>query len=125
MKGGTVPGGIEGSRAIDVSDRLGHRLLHIRTFAKGKLHQSSTLNALAVHRLNACDVEEVVLVIVGKEPFHLCGSHAAVGLSDVDHWISYFRKDIHAHPSNRHEEPSDDCDQRHNDGERTTQSCED
>ncbi len=34
--------------------------------------------------LNAGDVEEVVLVVVGKKALHLAGIHAAIGLRDVD-----------------------------------------
>ena len=34
--------------------------------------------------MDAADVEEVVLVVEGEQPFHLRGVHAAVGLDDVD-----------------------------------------
>ncbi len=34
--------------------------------------------------MDAVDVEEVVLVVVGDQPFHLGRVHAAVGLGDVD-----------------------------------------
>jgi len=114
----------EGASAIYITNRLSHCLLHIRSFAERQFHQSCALNTLAIHRLNACDVEEVILVVVGKKSFHLRGRHAAVGLGDVDHRIANLWKDVHAHPPNRNKESSDDRNQRDDHGERTTQSCE-
>src|SRR5205823_9813976 len=56
--------------------------------------------ALDVARLdvmNAADVEEVVLVVVRQQPFHLLGRHAAVGLGDVNDRQVERRKDVHLH----------------------------
>ena len=42
------------------------------------------LDVLRLDVVDAADVEEVVLVVVGDQPFHLLRVHAAVGLGDVD-----------------------------------------
>src|SRR5437867_11579798 len=68
----------EGPGSSDVANRLRHSLLHVGAFAKGQLHQRGALNALAIDRLDARDVEEVVLVVVGEKALHLCRSHAAI-----------------------------------------------
>ena len=115
----------EGARAIYIADCLSHGLLHVRSFAERQFHQRRALNALAIHRLNAGDVEEVILVVVGEETFHLRRCHAAEGLGDVDHRIANLWKDVHAHPSNRDKESGDDRNQRDDHSEGATQSCKD
>ena len=114
----------EGACAIHIAHRLPHRLLHVRAFPEGQLHEGCALHALAVHRLNARDVEEVVLVVVGEESFHLRRVHAAIRLCDVDDRIADLRKDVHPHAAYRHEEASDNRDQGYDHGERPTESCE-
>ena len=47
--------------------------------------------------LDAGDVEEVILVVVGEEPLHLRRVHAAVGLRDVDGRNAQRRKHILGH----------------------------
>jgi hypothetical protein len=49
-----------------------------------QLHQGHALDVLRFDVVNAVDVEEVVFVVVGDQPFHLGRVHAAVGLGDVD-----------------------------------------
>ena len=48
--------------------------------------------------VDAADVEEVVLVVVGEQPFHLRRVHAAVGLADVDDRQVQVREDVDFHP---------------------------
>ena len=91
------PGRHEGPGSSDVANRLRHSLLHVGAFAKGQLHQRGALNALAIDRLDARDVEEVVLVVVGEEAFHLRGSHAAIRLRNIDDGVAHLREDIRAH----------------------------
>src|SRR5260370_11744345 len=102
----------EGPSSSDVADRLRHCLLHVGSFTKGQLHQRGALNALAIDRLNTCDVEEVVVVVVGKEPFHLRRSHTAIRLRYVDDGVAHLRKDVCAHSAKRHDESNQDRDQR-------------
>jgi hypothetical protein len=51
---------------------------------KLQLHDRSALDVLGLHVLDAGDVEEVILVVVGQVAFHLQRVHAAIGLCDVD-----------------------------------------
>src|SRR5205807_7658214 len=74
----------EGPRAVDVADRLGHRLGHVGVGEEVELHQGDALDVAALDVVDAVDVEEVVLVVVGEQPLHLGRVHAAVGLGDVD-----------------------------------------
>jgi len=48
--------------------------------------------------LDAADVEEVVLVVVDDEPFHLGRIQAAIGLSDIENRDTEIRKDVAWHP---------------------------
>ena len=59
-----------------------------------ELHQGGALDVPGLDVVNAGDVEEVVLVIVGEEPFHLPWVHAAVGLSHIDDGEVELREDI-------------------------------
>ena len=47
--------------------------------------------------LDAVDVEEVILVVVGDEPFHLGRVHAAVGLGDVERRHAEVGEDVARH----------------------------
>ena len=93
----------EGARAVDVADGLGHRLRHVGAFVEDELHQRGALDALALDVIDAGDVEEVILVVVGEVAFHLRRVHAAVRLRDVDGRIADLREDIHRHPLHRQE----------------------
>ena len=88
----------EGPRAVDVVDRLGHRLGHVGAGMEVQLHQGHALDVPRLDVVDAADVEEVVLVVVGEEPFHLRRVHAAVGLADVDHRQVQGREDVDFHP---------------------------
>ena len=55
----------EGPRAVDVADRLGHRLGHVGAGVEVQLHQGHALDVLRLDVVDAADVEEVVLVVVG------------------------------------------------------------
>ena len=48
--------------------------------------------------LDAGDVEEVVLVVVDDEPFHLGRIHAAIGLGDIENRYTEIGKDVAGHP---------------------------
>ena len=86
---------------------------------KHQLHQRGALNALALDVIDAGDVEEVILVVVGEVAFHLRGVHAAVGLGDVDGGIADLRKDIDGHALEREDGAERDGDQRHDNGDRS------
>ena len=65
---------------------------------KVQLHQGHALHVPRLDVMDAADIEEVVLVVVGEEPFHLRRVHAAVGLADVDHRQIQAREDVDFHP---------------------------
>src|SRR5213078_513640 len=89
-------GGHEGAGAVDVADDLGHGLGHVGAGVEEQLHQGDALDVAALDVVDAVDVEEVVLVIVGEQPFHLGRVHAAVGLGDVDDGQVEGGEDVHA-----------------------------
>ena len=62
-----------------------------------QLHERRALNALAFHVIDAGDVEEVILVVIGEVAFHLRRVHAAVRLRHVDGRIADLRKDVDRH----------------------------
>ena len=76
--------GHKGPGTIDVPHRFGHGLSHVRAGVEIELHQRHALDVLRFDVVNAVDVEEVILVVVGDQPFHLLRVHSAVGLRDVD-----------------------------------------
>ena len=49
-----------------------------------ELHERRALYALTFDVIDSGDVQEVILVVIGDEPFHLRRIHAAVRLRDVD-----------------------------------------
>ncbi|TXT29868.1 MAG: hypothetical protein FD138_2366 [Planctomycetota bacterium] len=63
-----------------------------------ELHQRRPLDVAALDVMDAVDVEEVVLVVVGQQPFHLRRVHAAIRLADVNHRQIERREDVHRHP---------------------------
>ncbi len=63
--------GHEGPGAVDVGDRLRRGLRHVGAGMELELDQPDALDRFAFDMLDAGDVEEVVLIIVDDEPFHL------------------------------------------------------
>src|SRR5207302_6141410 len=61
----------EGACAIHIGDGLGERLCHVRARMKRELEKPDILDGLRLHALNACDVKEVILVVVNEIAFHL------------------------------------------------------
>ena len=64
---------------------------------KLKLHDGGSLDVLRLDVLDARDVEEVILVVVGQVAFHLRRIHAALRLRDVDGGNAQRREDIARH----------------------------
>src|SRR4051794_29507428 len=82
--------------AIHIRDRLRERLAHVCFRMKRQPQESSALDRLRLNALDSVDIEEVVLVVVGEEPFHLLWTHAAIGLSNINDWKIQIRKDVHS-----------------------------
>src|SRR5262249_22735160 len=82
------------TRAIDVADRFGHRLSHIGARMKVELHQGHALDIATFDVVDAADIEEVILVVIGDQSFHLARVHAAVRLGNIDHWQIEPREDV-------------------------------
>ena len=89
---------------------------------KDQLHQSRALNALAFDAIDSGDVEEVILVIVGKVTLHLRRVHAAVGLSHVNGRVAHLGEDVDRHPLNSEKRKEREGDQCHDDRDRTAES---
>ena len=68
--------------------------------------------------MDAVDVEEVVLVVVGDQPFHLLRVHAAVGLADVDDRQVQGGEDVHLHPAEGQHAGEGDAGDQHHDRDR-------
>jgi hypothetical protein len=66
---------------------------------EGELEQRRVLDRLRLDALDAVDVEEVVLVVIGDEPFHLRRAHPAIGLRDVDDREIEIGEDVGPHPA--------------------------
>ena len=115
----------EGARAVHVADGLRHRLAHVGAFVEDQLHERRALNALALHVIDAGDVEEVILVVVSEVAFHLRGVHAAVGLGDVDGGVADLREDIDGHALEGEDGAEGDGDQRDDDGDGPAEGCQD
>jgi hypothetical protein len=75
-----------------------------------ELHDRHSLHILGFDVVNPADVQEVVLVIVRQQAFHLRRVHPAVGLADVDDRQVQVREDVDRHPERRQDAP-----QRHGD----------
>jgi hypothetical protein len=69
---------------VGVVDGLGECLGHIGARVELKLDERDTLDRFRLDVLNARDVEEVVLVVIGEVAFHLCGVHPSIGLGHVN-----------------------------------------
>ena len=123
---GVEPGdeGRDGARrheragAGDVADRLGHRLGHVGAGVEEELHDRHALDVAALDVMDARDVEEVILVVVGEQPLHLGRVHAAVGLGHVDHRQVQVREDVDRHPRHGQDAAQDGGDDEHHDRER-------
>jgi hypothetical protein len=84
-----------------------------------ELDQGDALDVLALDVLDAVDVEEVVLVIVGDEPFHLGGVHAAVRLGDVQRRHPEVGEDVARHALDREQAREHERDHEDDDGDGT------
>src|SRR5262249_26375164 len=65
------------------------------------LQQRYVLDRFRFDVLDAGDVEEVVLVVIGDESLHLRRVHAAVRLRDVDHRQVQVGEDVDRHARER------------------------
>ena len=88
----------ERPRAVDVTDRLGHRLRHIRARVEVQLHQRRPLDVLAFDVMNSGDVQEVIFVVVGEQAFHLGGVHSAKGLGYINDRQVETGENVDRHP---------------------------
>ncbi len=95
--------GHEGAGAIDVADRLCRGLRHVGPGMELELDQPDALDRFAFDMLDAGDVEEVVLIIVDDEPFHLRRVHAAVRLGHIQDGHPKIWKNVPGHPIDRQE----------------------
>jgi hypothetical protein len=59
-----------------------------------ELDEPYALDRLAFDMLDAGDVEEVVLVVVDDEPFHLRRVHAAIRLCHIQHGHPQIWEDV-------------------------------
>jgi hypothetical protein len=66
-----------------------------------QLNERDALDRLAFDVLDAGDVEEVVLVVVGDEPFHLRRIQATVRLRHIQYRHPQIRKDVSRHAIER------------------------
>ena len=106
----------ECARAIHIRHRLRHRRRHIRAGVELQLHDARALDALALHMLDARDVQKVILVVVSEVALHLRRVHAAVRLRDVDRRDAQRGEHIARHPLNRH--PPAEAQRHHGDDHR-------
>ena len=83
---------------------------------KVQLHQGEPLDVSGLDVVDACDVEEMVLVVVRQEAFHLCRIHAAIRLADVNHWQIEAREDVDRHLPDGQQAPQPDRNQHNHDG---------
>ena len=65
------------------------------------LHQSHALDVFGFHVFDACDVKEVVLVVVRQVAFHLRRIHAAVRLRHENSGRAQLRENVDGHPAQR------------------------
>ena len=117
--------GHEGAGAVHVADGFRHRLAQVGALVKYQLHERGALNALALDVIDAGDVEEVILVVIGEVAFHLRGVHAAIGLGHVDCGVADLREDIDGHALESEHGAEGDGDQRHDYGHRSAEGCQD
>jgi hypothetical protein len=100
-----------------ILDGLGHGLGHVGAGVEEELHQGQALDVLRFHVVDAVDVQEVVLVVVGEQPLHLGRVHAAVGLADVNHRQVQTGEDVHLHAADGQDAAHYQADHRHHDGD--------
>ncbi len=100
---------------VDLGDRLGHRLHHVGAGMEEELHLGEALDVLRLDMVDAADVEEVVLVMEGEQPFHLRRVHAAVRLDDIDDRQIEIGEDVDLHPGQRQAAADQQARQRHHD----------
>src|SRR6266446_2840119 len=93
--------GHEGAGAVDVGDRLRRGLRYVCAGMELELDQRYALDRFAFDMLDAGDVEEVVLVVVGDEPFHLRRVEPAVRLRHVQHGHPQIGEDVPRHAIER------------------------
>jgi hypothetical protein len=82
-----------------------------------ELHQRHPLHVAALDVMDAVDVEEVILVVVGEQTFHLRRVHATVRLTDIDDRQVEARKDIDLHPLHGQHGAHRQRDKQHHDGD--------
>ena len=111
----------ERARAVHLGDHLGHRLHHVGAGMEEDLHLGEALDVAGLDVVDAADVEEVVLVVEGEQPFHLGRVHAAVGLDDVDDRQVEVGEDVDLHARQRQAAADQQADQRDHDGDRVAQ----
>ena len=83
-----------------------------------QLHQGHALDVPRLDVMDAVDVEEMIFVIVGEQPFHLRRVHAAVGLADVDDRQVEVGEDVDRHAVDRQAAGQRDRDHEHHHGHR-------
>jgi hypothetical protein len=96
-------------------------LVHVRAGIELQLDDRGALDRLRFDVLDACDVEEVIFVVVGKETLHLRGIHAAIWLRDVDRRDAERRKDVARHALDCERGAEHECEHDHEDRDRTAQ----
>ncbi len=90
-----------------------------------ELHKGDALDVLTLDMVNAGNVEEVILVVVGQEGFHLLRVHAAVGLGHVDDRDVEIGEDVDLHARRGQAGPQDEGGDAHHHGDRVPQSKDD
>ena len=94
-------GGKERARAIHIADHFGHRLIHIRARIERQFDQRRPLYTLRFHMLYARNIQQMILIIVGDEAFHLLRIKPAIGLCDVHRRRAKIGKNIDTRPLHR------------------------
>jgi len=113
------------ARAVDVVDGFGHRLGHVGAGLEEQLHDRHALDIAGLDVVDAGDVEEVILVVVGQQPFHLGGIHAAVGLRNINDRQVQLGEDVDPHALHREHGATGKRDAGHDDRERVAQGKDD
>src|SRR5438105_4824969 len=89
---------------------------------KLKFDQADALDGFRFDVLDAVDVEEVILVIVNQESFHLRRVDATIRLRHVENRHAEIGKDVTWHPIDG-DDPGEDCrDDDHENGDRPPKS---
>ncbi len=88
---------------------------------EGEAQKRRPLHRLRLDVLNAVDVEEVVLVVIRDEPFHLLRAHPPIGLSDIDDRRVQVRQDVDAAAQDRERRGQQNGDRQDQHGNGPTQ----